>query len=141
MFPIVKIVDDLPSGVNARNWPGLVKVRRGLQFRAAIVAQEAWESMHKMDPVKLFFRVFKRSKQDQREFEYMGHEVEVQAAALIYGVDANEYRLNEAKRMHGGYNNLFAHLSHKEIAMELRARSGKANRFVNEHLDKLKKFK
>lgn len=141
MFPIVKIVDDLPAGTNARNWPGLVKVRRGLQFRAAIVAQEAWESMHKMDPVKLFFRVFKRSKQDQREFEYMGHEVEIQAAILIYGVDAVEYRRNEALRMKEGYNGLFGHLSVNAIVAELRARSGKANRFVNQHLEKLKSYK
>lgn len=139
MFPIVKYVDNDAFSANARNWPGFVQVKRNVPHRAAVVAQEAWEATHKMDPVKLFFRVFKRSKQDQREFEYMGHEVEVQAAAIIYGLPGAEYRTKEAYALKHGYGGLFDHLSLGQIEHELRARSAKARQWVQANLSELRK--
>ena len=139
MFPIVKYVKDL--GPNGRNWPGLVHVRKGLPYPAAVVAQEAWESMHKMDPIKLFHRVFKRSDQDQREFEFMGHEIECQVMHLLYGVRLDSARQSEALSMKGGYDGLFQNMSIARIKMELEARQEKALKWVNKNMKHIRKHK
>lgn len=140
MFPIVRYVDDDKlGGANARNWPGYVQVKRNVPNRAAVVAQEAWESMHKMDPINLMFRVFLRSKKDRRKFEYMGHECEVQAAVLIYGHNVNHYRTAEAMALHRGYDGLFAHMTVEQIAAEMRARSEKAKAWVRANLHHLRR--
>lgn len=139
MFPIIRLVDNISGGANGRNWPGLVLVRKDHPFRAAVAGQEAWESMHKSDPVKLFFRVFKRNDNDKREFEYMGHEVEVQAAVLFYGVNGREYRMKEAASMRKGYDGLFEHMTVVQISDQLRQRSGKASRWLNEYRPQLQK--
>ena len=141
MFPIVKRVDSISGGANARNWPGLVHLKRGIKYPAAVLAQEAWESMHKMDPVKLLFRVFKRSDDYKCEFEYMGHECEVQAARIIYGVEPASYRLAEAKRLQRGYDGLFKKMSVALIESEMRERSEKAERFVRNNISNLRKHK
>lgn len=141
MFPIVRVVDSISGGANARNWPGLVHLKRGIRYPAAVLAQEAWESMHKMDPVKLLFRVFKRSDADRREFEYMGHECEVQAAWIIYGLEPARYRPAEAKRMQRGYDGLFKKMSVALIESEMRERSYKAERFVRDNISNLRKYK
>lgn len=139
MFPIVQYVNDDAFKANARNWPGFVQVKRNVPYRAAVVAQEAWESMHKMDPLKLFHRVFLRSDNDRREFEYMGHEIETQAALILYGARQVPYRTREAMSMRGGYDGIFNRISITDIEKEMRARSPKAKLWIYANIDHLRK--
>ena len=141
MWPIVRFVDSISGGANARNWPGFVIVRKDLSYPAATIAQEAWESSHKTDPVKLFFRVFKRSKQDAREFEYMGHMVEAYVMWLVYDVPIISAIQSEARSLKRGYDGLFAHLSLVQIEVELTKRMSKAAKWVNDNYDRIKRYK
>lgn len=140
MFPVVRIVDHISGNPNGRNWPGLVLVKKTAPHRAAVVAQEAWESQHKMDPIKLFFRVFKRSTQDTREFEYMGHEVECQAKVRFYGVPIRDARMQEALSMRHGYDGIFSHMELQQIANEMRDRQTKALDWLNKNQAQLRKY-
>lgn len=68
------------KGANGRNWPGYVQIDPGAPMRAAVWAQEAWESRHKLNPVNLLRS--RLSLRHRRRMEIMGHEVEVQARRL-----------------------------------------------------------
>lgn len=68
----------------------------------------------------------------QRRKELMSHEVEAQAAGLLYGADVAAYRTHEAGGMLayawlGG-------MSREEIALRMEANAGKALRYVRRHL-------
>ncbi|MDS9468592.1 hypothetical protein RGQ15_13565 [Paracoccus sp. MBLB3053] len=126
MFPIV--IRRRLEGANGRNWPGLVLLDPSAPYPAAVLAQEAWEAMHKLNPANLLrIRI---SPDWRRDFEIMGHEVEVQAAALLHGVSAPAYRAREAETMRAGYAGLFAEMGPAEIIAAMTARSRDARSFV-----------
>lgn len=116
------------KGANAKNWPGLVLIHPDCPLPAAVLAQEAWESRHKMNPVNLVQTLF--STRARRRMEVMGHECEVQAAALIYGKDANAYRYAEAKRMSAGYGSLFKGMSVDSLMAAMAYHGEKAGPWV-----------
>lgn len=137
MFPIV--IRRPVKGANARNWPGLVILDPEARFPAAIVAQEAWEAIYKLNPFTLL--VTRLSRSARRRMEIMGHEVEVQAAALIYGKVASAYRGAEARSMHAGYDGLFAGHSVIRIEAAMEAVSDEANRWVRRNIQKIERWK
>lgn len=74
------------------------------------------------------FVLFPRFHPAQRRKELMSHEVEVQAAALLYGADKDDLRAREAKGM-TGYAWL-KKMSEAEIGREMNSRSLDAHRWV-----------
>jgi hypothetical protein len=89
MLPVITLSKKL-NGANGRNWPGIVIIDPAAEMRAAVWAQEMYEATWKLNPWNLLRRTF--TARGREEMEIMGHEVEVQAAVLLYGVDAIEYR-------------------------------------------------
>lgn len=126
MFPIV-ITKSL-EGANGRNWPGLVLIDPNAREPAAVFAQELYESRHKMNPVNLLRRTF--DDDHRRDMEIMGHEVEVQAAVLLYGAQESVRRYNEATSIQRGYGKLFRHMTVDQIVAAMRGRRNKALAFV-----------
>lgn len=92
------------KGANGRNRPLHVIIDPTVPYYKAVLAQEIWESIYKTNPINLFKS---RSKSGQREMELMSHEIEVQAAVLLYGVDEATYRKIESSAMQRGYGGLF----------------------------------
>lgn len=121
IFPIT--IWRKPDGANGRNWPFVIMVDPDHPRRAAIWAQEAYESRYKLNPINLVLSLFPKGK---RRMEFMGHEIEVQAAGLLYWENMVEYRKAEAKRMHRGYGGLFKEYTPAEIMDQMKSREGKA---------------
>lgn len=96
---ITQKTDKLPPGVNARNWPGFIKIRPGLHHFAAVWAQEAYEASWKLNPINMLRFLF--SKNARIDMEIMGHEVEVQTALMFYGANAPAKRSAEAHALEG----------------------------------------
>ena len=126
-------------GANGRNWPGLVLLDPDAPLRAAVWAQEAYEARYKLNPINLIRVRF--SKRARREMEIMGHEVEVQAAALVYGLSASTYRVAEAARMRAGYDGLFAGLSAPQLVAAMEAVSDDASRWVRRNRNAIERWK
>lgn len=128
IFPITFWTnDDKPNG---RNWPFFVKVNKNHPHRAAVWAQEAYESRYKMNPINLIRSLTRKGK---RELEIMGHEIEAQAAHEFYGVNASEYRNKEAIVMAYGYDGLFEGMSASQIAEKMRMQQFAAASWVADH--------
>lgn len=136
MIPI--IIRRPLTGANGRNWPGVVILNPDAQLPAAVLAQEWWEAVWKLNPLNLILRFLPRYR---RRMEVMGHEVEVQAAALIYGLDATAYRQAEAARMQRGYAGLFDGWPTMRIEAEMRRNSHRATRWVAKRRRKLEAHK
>lgn len=124
------------KNANGRNWPGIVVINPDAPYPAAVLAQEWWEAMHKLNPLNLL-RVL-LSSSARRKMEIMGHETEVQAAAELYGLDALDYRRKEARAMKSGYDGLFGAIPVDEIEQGMRDRSGEALAWVTKRLKVLK---
>lgn len=135
MLPIT-ITKKLSS--NARNWPGLVIISPGLKQPAAVWAQEAWESTHKLNPVNLFKRIF--SKAHRRNMEYMGHEVECVVSQRVYGQPINEARTREALSLRRGYGGLFADIPLEVLVQAMKSNNEEAVAWVNKHEKSIRKF-
>lgn len=103
MLPI--IIRRRIDGANGTNWPGVVILDPDAPMPAATLAQEVWESRWKLNPANLLRRL--TSDNTRRRMEIMGHEVEVQAAVLIYEADTDAIRSREARAMLAGYDGLF----------------------------------
>lgn len=114
------------KGANGLNRPLHVIIDPTVPYYKAVLAQEVWESIHKTNPINLFKS---RSKRGQRELELMGHEVEVQAAVLLYGVNEKEYRAKEAKSM-TGYKQ-FKGFSARSIERDMTKRTQAARKWLN----------
>ena len=71
-----------------------------------------------------------------RAMELWGHEVEVQAAALIYGVDETQKRRNEARSMseYSGYEFKSSGWPSDRIEREMAKRAAKARKWVRKNL-------
>lgn len=132
-LPIVK--KERMSGKNGENRPLFVKVDPSHDRWRAVLAQEIWESIHKTNPVNLIRTRFSDSA--QRKMEIMGHECEVQAAKIIYGVDTAAYRAREARAMHNGYGRIFKDMAPDIIADKMEARSNEARRWVEKNISRL----
>lgn len=139
MMRLPIIISRRLKGANGRNWPGFVVLNPDAPLPAAVLAQEAWEAMHKLNPVNLVRVRF--SKRARRRMEIMGHEVEVQAAAIVYGKDRHDYRVAEVYRMRGGYDGLFDGLTRSQMRAAMEAQSDEANRWVRRNLELLERWK
>ena len=126
------------SGPAGRNWPGVVIIDKQHPFRAAIWAQEAWESRYKLNPVNLLMSLTTDGK---RKLELMGHEVEVQAAGAVYAVDEDAYRIDEADRMITGYPKLFGKMTRLQVVSAMRNNSADASDWVRDNLREIRRYK
>lgn len=115
---------------NGRNWPGVARIYENHPVRAAIWAQEAYEATYKLNPINL---VKSLTTDGKREMEFMGHEIEVQAAWLAYRKSLTEYRRKEAGEMISGYPKLFGDMTVEQVMGEMEKRSVAAARWVNDH--------
>ena len=131
------VTDDLPRGVNARNWPGLIKIRPDLKYLGAVWAQEAYEAMLKMAPWNMILHIFSASF--RRSMELMGHEIEVQAALRFYEADSEKYRWSEAYALVHGYDD-FSGYTEEKVERELRKRSKQAVRWVDDYADDIREW-
>lgn len=118
------------KGANGRNWPLFVQIDTSAAYWRAVLAQEVWEATHKANPINL---IRSRSKKGQRDMEYTGHEIEVQAAVMLYGVAEATYRKAEAGRMQAGYSGLF---ENQPVERELAARRSKALEWVRDNRER-----
>lgn len=125
-------------GANARNWPGFVLLDPDAPYRAAVWAQEAWESRYKLNPVNLIRS--RLSRRYRRRMEIMGHEVEVQAAAQVYGRPARSYRTAEAARMRAGYDGLFDGLTAAQLIEAMLSVSADATRWVRRNRKSIERW-
>ena len=137
MFPI--IIRRALSGANGRNWPGVVLISPDAPLPAAVLAQEAWEAMHKLNPINMI-RV-RLSRRARRRMEIMGHEVEVQAAALIYGESVEKTRYREISAMLTGYGDLFAGRTRGQLRAAMESVSDDASRWVRRRRNKIERWK
>lgn len=137
MLPI--IITRPLTGRNARNWPGLVILGKGIRYPAAVCAQEVYESRWKLNPVNLLRRAVSRSA--KRRMEYMGHEIEVQVCALLYNQTAHDARMREAETMQRGYSGLFRRMTVSEIYEQMASRSGDARDWVDAHIEQIRGYK
>lgn len=127
------------TGANGTNWPGYVQLDPDAPHRAAVWAQEAWEAMHKLNPINLI-RV-RLSRRARRRMEIMGHEVEVQAAALIYGESVEKTRYREISAMLTGYGDLFAGRTRGQLRAAMESVSDDASRWVRRRRNKIERWK
>ncbi len=127
------------TGANGTNWPGYVQLDPDAPHRAAVWAQEAWEAMHKLNPINLI-RV-RLSRRARRRMEIMGHEVEVQAAALVYARSLAAYRRAEATAMRDGYDGLFSAVPAAAIVEAMAARGTEAARWVRRNRNAIERWK
>lgn len=123
--PIIWFKDEM-HGRNGHHTFFTVVTRRG-PLQAAVFAQELWESP------RVFLRIWPGYS---RRAELFSHEVEVQAAALIYGANADDYRRQEAKGM-TGYRALKG-MSPETIEIEMRKQAGSARTWVEAHARKIR---
>ncbi|MDB6179017.1 hypothetical protein PAF17_16110 [Paracoccus sp. Z330] len=137
MLPV--IIRRKLKGANGRNWPGFVVLNPDAPMPAAVLAQEVWESRHKLNPFTLLKTVL--SDRAKRRMELMGHEVEVQAAILIYDSNAVRHRNREAAAMKAGYDGIFAGYSIADIQSGMSAQSDEARRWVRKNMKRLERFK
>lgn len=126
------------NGPNGRNRPGMVWINRLAQHKTAVYGQECFEAMHKMNPVKLFYRLV--SKQARRDMEYLGHEIEIQIKMEYYGLPESETRYAEAASMQRGYDGLFSHMSTQELVNEMRMYRIDAIRWIKKNHSDLVSF-
>lgn len=137
MLPI--IFERRIRGANGRNWPGVVVMHPDAPLPAAVLAQEWWEAMHKLNPLNALRVAF--SSHARRRMELTSHEVEVQAAAIIYGKDRHDYRVAEVDRMKRGYDGLFDAVTRAQMRAAMEAMSDEARRWVRQKVDKLERWK
>ncbi|MCF7994775.1 MAG: hypothetical protein K9L88_08035 [Chromatiaceae bacterium] len=134
ILAFTRYTNDLPDHTNARNWPGYILMRRGLDYRAAIWAQEAYEATYKLNPWVLLRYSFSRSL--RQAMEIMGHAIETAAAERLYHADANRYRRDEARALR--WYDDFSSESEPDIERQLLAAHNEAAQWVERHLKQIK---
>ena len=127
------------TGRNATNNSWRVVIDPTAPFWRAVLAQEIWESRHKLGslwrPLRLFRRIFRRTEFKQ-DLELRGHEVEVQAAVQFFSGRETDHRKREARGMVEHYPQFRGwSVARVEIAMEQRADA--ARKWVREHREEL----
>jgi len=76
-----------------------------------------------------------------RWLELHGHEVEVQAAVMLYNEDEASYRRKEAETMQRGYDGLFSHMTVDEVVAGMEARTAASQRYVFSYFGTLTRFR
>ncbi|WP_103173794.1 hypothetical protein [Paracoccus sp. SY] len=137
MIPII-LTGDL-DGANARNWPGLVILDPDCPKPAAVLAQEWWESLFKLNPVNLIRT--RTSDSARRKMEIMGHAIEVAAEVLIYGANENSALHREARAMRAGYDDIFENMSASAVVAAMTAERRDAHAWVKDRIKKLERYK
>jgi len=128
--------DSLPGNANATNWPGKIKMRRGLKYQAAIWAQEAYEATHKLSIINRLLMLFPHRR---RAMELMGQEIEVQVALWMYNADPEVYRRGEAQSLVYWYED-FSSFSEDECYDMLKERSYEAQKWAWKHEQEIREF-
>ena len=113
---------------NARNWPGVVVMEPGLEYPAAVWAQEYYEAKLKLNPANTIKFVF--SAGFRRDMEILGHEIEVQAAVAIYRVDEEDYRRKESEDLAKYDDFKDKNMKPKQIYVLMENVTAEASRFV-----------
>ena len=119
------------DGRNAYNKPGIVFIDPDAPLRAAVWAQEDYEARYKLDPVR--WATIRTNRRERQLMELRSHEIEVQAAALVYGADPVAYRQREAQLMRQGYDGLFSNKTEAEIVGEMEGFTLRARKWVAEN--------
>lgn len=127
------------TGANGTNWPGLVLLDPDAPLRAAVWAQEAYEARYKLNPINLV--KVRLSRRARRRMEIMGHEVEVQAAALVYGESVEKSRYREISAMLAGYDGLFRGQTRGQLRAAMEAVSDDASRWVRRNRKQIERWK
>lgn len=85
----VTIWRDSVGGGNAKNLPGFIRMRRGLDYPGAVWAQELYEARLRWlflpfdVPLVLIGRAVPRLAFYERRYELMGHAIEIEAEAML----------------------------------------------------------
>lgn len=131
---------------NASNSPLKITMRRGLQYPAAVWAQEYYESRYNLTRPWMAWLLVIGSligwRWPQRRLELMGHAVELAAIRVVYGIEGAAYQAylaREAASMRRGYA-AFKNMSEGQIAAALFERADAATKFVRRHRRKIEKF-
>lgn len=166
-FPLPIISIDGNLSTNAKNTLLTVKINRHLRYPEAVLAQEIFESRRKLAifagsvgvsilvggvasvllapwagvvAVNLGMvlpTIYMRTPYFNRNLELQGHEVEVQAADVYYGVDQEQYRQSEAYDMKSFKPYGFSNWSLAKIANGMKKYSRRARKWVVEWDDEI----
>jgi len=101
LLPIIIHKDNLKNDANGRNYVGLVYINHTRPCWKAVLCQEIYEAMLKLNPIRFFRVLFNESH--KLEMELYSHEIETQAAVYLYGVEEEDYRWKEAYVISKGY--------------------------------------
>lgn len=122
MFPPTFSVAKLKMG-NAVNYPFCIIQSRNIDCPGAVLLQERFEYGYRAKRGWLPI--------GKRKMELLSHEIEVQAAALIYGKDPAAYRLKEVNVMHS-YDHIYG-MTDEEIENGMKAMTGEALDWIESH--------
>lgn len=142
LLPVTLWRDDLDS--NAKNWPGLIVMRRGLPVPGAVWAQEFYEARHRWRwlPLSLILirlgRLWPRLAKFERRMEAMGHEAEVWAEWMLAKSDPAATRMREVDAL--TRYAVFEGVPPAQIEAAMRAREKAARAFVQKHERRIRKM-
>lgn len=131
-FPKV-IIDPNLTEFNALNNRRRVIINPTIQYPAAVLAQECFESRWKWWPWNLVWR--RLFDAGRRRMEIRGHESEVQAVDILYGEDMGQWRDRKARIMKRSYDGIFDDYSVEELKREMRKYSKRQRKFVLKHYE------
>ena len=137
MLPLTFQTSCIWSDAAARNYPGLILMRPGIEHVGAIWAQECYEAMWKLRPWNALRYMF--SSEARAALEVRGHEVEVQAEVMLEGGDAASLRAREAHDMALGYAQ-FEGVGTGEIFDRMAAQEDWAARWVSRRATKIRRM-
>lgn len=139
LLPII-IIRNLDSKIDGKNWPFLVFINANTKRGASFLARHIFESMWKDNPINLIANLFTNS--NKRKMETMGHEIEVQASSILYGLEENPIRGQKSRQlMPPNYDGVFQNMTEEEISFEMRQYSSEAKTWVWDNMKLLQKYK
>lgn len=134
-----------PGPGNAKNWPGVIVMRRGLECPGAVWAQEFYEARRRwrwlvLDPFLILIgRAWPKLGLYERAQELMGHEIEVIAELTLKKAGSyNPVRRREAEAL--SRYRVFDGYSPDEIERLMLARHGAAAEFVERHFGRIEEI-
>lgn len=125
---------------NGRNSLFRVEVDPDAPDMLAVLAQEIaevdwkWRRAHGLPAINL---ILDEIPALERRMELWGHEVEVQAAAMIYGADPERKRRTEARVMHAYSGYHFDDWTPDEIERAMRDHADDARKWVERNLERI----
>ena len=128
----------MPEGFNAKNWPGVIHIDYDCERIGSVWAQERYEAGWKLNPWNLLRFIF--SKKARIKMELMGHEVEVQTAALFYGRNAKIVRFAEAHALITAYDDFDEFNNVDEVVVAMEKLKPEAERWVDDHHQEILDF-